>query len=38
MKLYDSKMAPNPRRVRMFMAEKGVTCENQQVDITAAAS
>ena len=33
MKLYDSKMAPNPRRVRMFMAEKGVTCENQQVDI-----
>ena len=33
MKLYDSKMAPNPRRVRIFMAEKGVTCENQQVDI-----
>ena len=26
MKLYDSKLAPNPRRVRMFMAEKGVEC------------
>lgn len=25
MKLYDSKRAPNPRRVRWFMAEKGVT-------------
>jgi glutathione S-transferase len=33
MKLYDSKMAPNPRRVRIFMAEKGVECENEQVDI-----
>ena len=33
MKLYDSKLAPNPRRVRIFMAEKGVTCDNQQVDI-----
>jgi glutathione S-transferase len=25
MKLYDSRRAPNPRRVRWFMAEKGVT-------------
>jgi glutathione S-transferase len=25
MKLYDSKRAPNPRRVRWFMAEKGIT-------------
>jgi glutathione S-transferase len=33
MKLYDSTMAPNPRRVRVFMAEKGVDCENIQVDI-----
>lgn len=33
MKLYDSKLAPNPRRVRMFMAEKGVTCDNVQIDI-----
>jgi len=24
MKLYDFKLAPNPRRVRMFLAEKGV--------------
>lgn len=24
MKLYDSKMAPNPRRVRIFLAEKGI--------------
>jgi glutathione S-transferase len=33
MKLYDSKLAPNPRRVRIFMAEKGVTCDNVQIDI-----
>ena len=33
MKLYDSKLAPNPRRVRMFMAEKGVTCDTVPVDI-----
>ena len=33
MKLYDSKMAPNPRRVRIFMAEKGVSCDTVQVDI-----
>ena len=25
MKLYDFALAPNPRRVRMFLAEKGVT-------------
>ena len=33
MKLYDTKMAPNPRRVRMFMAEKGIACDTEQVDI-----
>lgn len=33
MKLYDSKLAPNPRRVRVFMAEKGVSCDTEQVDI-----
>ena len=33
MKLYDSKLAPNPRRVRIFMAEKGIACETEQVDI-----
>jgi glutathione S-transferase len=33
MKLYDSKLAPNPRRVRLFMAEKGIDCDTVQVDI-----
>ena len=33
MRLYDSTLAPNPRRVRIFMAEKGVDYENIQVDI-----
>jgi glutathione S-transferase len=33
MKLYDSAMAPNPRRVRIFLAEKGVTVPVEQVDI-----
>jgi glutathione S-transferase len=31
--LYDSKIAPNPRRVRVFLAEKGVTVPVRQVDI-----
>ena len=33
MKLYDSTMAPNPRRVRIFLAEKGITVPIEQVDI-----
>lgn len=33
MKLYDSKMAPNPRRTRIFLAEKGVTIPTEQVDM-----
>jgi len=34
MKLYDSRRAPNPRRVRWFMAEKGIDdIEIVQVDI-----
>ena len=33
MKIYDSKLAPNPRRVRIFMAEKGISCETEQIDI-----
>jgi glutathione S-transferase len=33
MKLYDSAMAPNPRRVRVFLAEKGITLPTVQVDI-----
>ncbi|GAB1257430.1 glutathione S-transferase [Aurantivibrio plasticivorans] len=32
MKLYDCHPAPNPRRVRIFIAEKGLTIETQQVD------
>lgn len=38
MKLYDSQTAPNPRRVRVFLAEKGVTIPTEQVDIAAAAN
>ena len=33
MKLYDSEQAPNPRRVRIFMAEKGISCEAEQLNI-----
>ena len=33
MKLYDSKSAPNPRRTRIFLAEKGITLPTEQVDI-----
>lgn len=33
MKLYDMKDAPNPRRVRVFLAEKGIEIEKVQVDI-----
>jgi glutathione S-transferase len=32
-KLYDSKPAPNPRRVRIFLAEKGITVPTLQVDL-----
>lgn len=33
MKLYDGGRAPNPRRVQIFMAEKGIDIERVQVDI-----
>jgi glutathione S-transferase len=33
MKLYDSKVAPNPRRARIFLAEKGITVQTEQIDI-----
>ena len=33
MKLYDGAMAPNPRRVRIFLAEKGISVPIVQVDI-----
>ena len=36
MKLYDSKLAPNPRRVRIFLAEKGIQVPTEQVDIARA--
>jgi len=35
MKLYDFKMAPNPRRVRMFAAEKGIDLEIIEVNLGA---
>ena len=35
MKLYDFTSAPNPRRVRIFLAEKGVTVPLEQVDLWA---
>lgn len=36
MKIYDSQTAPNPRRVRIFLAEKGVSVPYEQVDIAKA--
>lgn len=33
MKLYDYKMAPNPRRVRIFAAEKGIELEIVDVNL-----
>jgi glutathione S-transferase len=37
MKLYDGGRAPNPRRVRVFLAEKGITIPSEQVDLGALA-
>lgn len=33
MKLYDCKTAPSPRRVRIYLAEKGVEIDTVQVDL-----
>ncbi len=33
MKLYDYKMAPSPRRVRMFLAEKGISYTQAGIEI-----
>lgn len=33
MKLYDCHVAPNPRRARMFLAEKGLAIETVEIDI-----
>src|SRR5262247_59611 len=35
MKLYDGGRAPNPRRTRIFLAEKGITLPLEQVDLGA---
>lgn len=33
MKLYTSKVAPNPRRVHIFLAEKGIEIETIEIDL-----
>lgn len=33
MKIYENKIAPNPRRLRIFLAEKGIDVPMEQVDI-----
>lgn len=38
MKLYDCHVAPSPRRVRIFLAEKGVKMEMVEVDLMHAAN
>lgn len=35
MKLYDFQLAPNPRRVRMYLAEKGLSVDTVQVNLRA---
>jgi glutathione S-transferase len=35
MKLYDGGRAPNPRRVRIYLAEKGIEVPTEQVDLGA---
>lgn len=36
MKIYESHNAPNPRRVRMFLAEKGLEVPYEEIDIVKA--
>ena len=33
MKLYEERRAPNPRRVRIFLAEKGIEVPSVPIDI-----
>jgi glutathione S-transferase len=33
LKLYNSNLAPNPRRVRIFLAEKGLSIPRAEVDL-----
>jgi glutathione S-transferase len=35
MKLYDGGRAPNPRRTRIFLAEKGIALPTEQIDLGA---
>jgi glutathione S-transferase len=35
MKLYDNRRAPNPRRVRIFLAEKGISVPTEEIDLGA---
>ncbi len=35
MLLYDTPLAPNPRRVRIFLAEKGVRIERREINLMA---
>src|SRR2546421_989572 len=35
MKLYDGGRAPNPRRTRIFLAEKGIKLPMEQIDLGA---
>jgi glutathione S-transferase len=35
MKLYDFSLAPNSRRVRIYLAEKGITVPTEQIDLGA---
>jgi glutathione S-transferase len=37
MKLYEDRLAPNPRHVRIFLAEKGIEVPTEQVSIMAGA-
>jgi glutathione S-transferase len=37
-KLYNHSLAPNPRRVRIFAAEKGIDLKLEEVDILAGQS
>ena len=38
MKLYDMGLAPNPRRVRIFLAEKGIDVSREEIDIPSGAN
>jgi glutathione S-transferase len=38
MQLYDMARAPNPRRVRIFLAEKGIAVDRIEIDIAAGAN